>query len=652
MSREFLLPTPWVLRVFLTALLCCALFGASSCASNASKVPSVAVSETSREPSPPEVPATELPATGPEAPSPGDEEFLSESASRDYSVAEAAPGSPFRKSGPRASLAEPAPRARAGASSPRGPRPTSSGLQAGFSDDNQQFGWFADFLDKYGPSVSLKRALPISSRILITLNDEDGRPIPNQAYIIRDPSGVPSLEGRTYADGVLPFYLPQAPAGQGLTEGGWTLEFPQPLSGPQDRTSLSFDPSGPRSLSFIVGGKRSIPSPVPLDLVFILDTTGSMGEEIERLKTTIEIIKDNLDLANPRPLLRFGLVLYKDRGDAYVTKAFPLTADLPLFQEHLSLAEASGGGDGPEDLEAALAAALDQGMDWSTAGARLAFVITDAPAKLYADGVPYSTSAEAAALKAIRIHTIGSGGLPLDGEYQLRQIAQRTMGRYIFLSYGERGESEGGAVGSVSHHTGSNWTADSLESVVIRFAKEELALFGAAGTSETDNDWFEARPSPDAQRDAVLGELFDKTIARVLDYSTFPLSSETTVAIAPVSPSPAREDLMVQREFFGARLMEAASRSKRFRLVEREDLQSVLWELEFSLSSGNAESIGGILGAQLIFLPTLSVLPETATQGSPAPDAPGWELRLRLVRVATGEILSVSRARIPASLGL
>ncbi len=61
------------------------------------------------------------------------------------------------------------------------------------------------------------------------------------------------------------------------------------------------------------------------------------------------------------------------------------------------------------------------------------------------------------------------------GEFILRQISQYTQGRYIFLTYGERGESEGGKEGSVSHHTGANFQTDKLESIIIRFAKEELA---------------------------------------------------------------------------------------------------------------------------------------------------------------------------------
>ena len=72
---------------------------------------------------------------------------------------------------------------------------------------------------------------------------------------------------------------------------------------------------------------------------------------------------------------------------------------------------------------------------------------------------------EEAKAKGIKLFSVGAGGLPLEGEYPLRQIAQYTQGKYIFLTYGEKGESGGGAEGSVSHHTGSNFATDKLEAI-------------------------------------------------------------------------------------------------------------------------------------------------------------------------------------------
>jgi len=95
----------------------------------------------------------------------------------------------------------------------------------------------------------------------------------------------------------------------------------------------------------------------------------------------------------------------------------------------------------------------------------LAFIITDAPAHLdYGQQYTYAVAARQARRKAVKFFSIGTGGLDIDGEYILRQIAQFTGGK--------KGESEGGHIGSVSHHTASNFQSAKLETIIIRFAKK------------------------------------------------------------------------------------------------------------------------------------------------------------------------------------
>ena len=70
-------------------------------------------------------------------------------------------------------------------------------------------------------------------------------------------------------------------------------------------------------MEIIFNAPRVVDENIPLDILFILDTTGSMGEEINRLKTTIELIHLNLTSLSTKPVVRFGLVLYKDIDDEY-----------------------------------------------------------------------------------------------------------------------------------------------------------------------------------------------------------------------------------------------------------------------------------------------------------------------------------------------
>ncbi|HOZ73291.1 MAG TPA: VWA domain-containing protein [Spirochaetales bacterium] len=517
-----------------------------------------------------------------------------------------------------------------GAAGSRGVTPSSSGLKAGYSDDNEQFNYFVGFLEKYADVPHY--GYDISERITVRVLDSAGKPVANAAVSIRS-GGKELAAGLSYGDGSFRFY----PAAIGSKDG--TFELRASAGGLSAGATTRRD--GPRTVELRLQGPRSLPDPLPLDLLFVMDTTGSMGEEIERLKATIEIIHDNLAALRPRPLVRLGLVLYKDLGDEYVTRLSPFTADLETFRAALQPVVASGGGDGPEDLESALDDAVNR-MDWNEGGLRLAFVVTDAEAHLdYGRDYTYVDAANDARARAIKLYTIGTGGLPLEGEYLLRQVSQLTDARYIFLTYGEAGESDGGAEGSVSHHTGSNYQTDKLEAIVIRFVKEEVAWLSDTPVS-VDEGYFSARPVDEESRDQTLGKLFVESVGNLADYSTFRFGPEAPCVILPVSAS--GDGLGPSAEYFGERLAMAASEAGRWKPVERKELQRVLAELELQLSGvadpATAARAGELLGADLAVASSLYL-----RDGR-------YELFMRLVRVSTAEVLSVARAKIEKDLGL
>jgi Mg-chelatase subunit ChlD len=412
----------------------------------------------------------------------------------------------------------------------------------------------------------------------------------------------------------------------------------------QQQQRISLDRSGRREVEVTFDMPRAELSRVPLDLLFILNTTGSMGEEIQRLKTTIELINLNLSSLSTRPRVRFGMVLYKDRGDEYVTEVVPFTEELQTFQSALERVEASGGGDTPEDLQAALQESMK--MSWNRGGVRLGFIVTDAPPHLdYNQNYTYARAVEEAKEKGIKIFGVGTGGLDLLGEVVLRQIAQYTSAKYIFLTYGETGESEGGAPGSVSHHTGANYQTDKLEAIIIRLAKEELSHVSDQPI-EQEQEYFTASKIGQERREETLNKLFSMAISQLIDYSTVRIDRGTAASVLPLSP--AQSQLSLNSEYFTEQLVLSFGKDESFRelfrIVERKDLQAILAELELQLSDlaeeQGAAQVGELLGAELLIIGKLY-----STAG-------GYELFLKLLRVETGEVLSVTKAIIDAALGL
>jgi Mg-chelatase subunit ChlD len=509
-------------------------------------------------------------------------------------------------------------------------RSSSSGLRAGFADDNKQFNYFINFLETYD-SVS-HYPINIRERVVFKISDSKGNSLPN-ARVRIDAHGTTLCEGKSYADGTFLFF-PSEYEPFDYVDVDITFQ--------QQNKSIRVARTGKREIDVTFDILRPEMTEVPLDILFILDTTGSMGEEINRLKTTIDIINMNIAALSSRPRVRFGLVLYKDRGDEeYITKIVPFTGDLDEFRDELNKVEADGGGDYREDLQAALDDAL-QRVQWNTRGIRLGFVITDAPPHLdYGQEYTYKDAARDARADGIKIFTVGTGGLTVDGEYILRQISQYTYAKYIFLTYGEKGESEGGSIGSVSHHTGSNFQTDRLEAIIIRFAKEELSYLTDQPLEEGE-EYFEAIKVAEEQKEETLGKLFSMAISQLIDYSSINLKEGTRASVIPIIPG--EEKYKVDAEYFTDQFMAAISEHPTFTIVERDDLQKILEEMELQLSGivsdESAVEIGSLLGAEVL------------VTGKMYRKEAQYEVFFKLLRVETGEVLSVTRTKLGKELGL
>jgi hypothetical protein len=182
--------------------------------------------------------------------------------------------------------------------------------------------------------------------------------------------------------------------------------------------------------------KAPIQAPKPrVDLVFALDTTGSMSGLIEGAKAKIWSIASFVARAQPTPDVRVGLVAYRDIGDAYVTRVYDLDDDLDRVYRRLLSFRADGGGDGPEHVARALHEAVYK-MSWSPRAAndvRLIYLVGDAPPHLdYQDGYDYVKAARAAAQKNIQIHAIRCGA---DAETATvwRRIASLGHGEFLTI---------------------------------------------------------------------------------------------------------------------------------------------------------------------------------------------------------------------------
>lgn len=177
-----------------------------------------------------------------------------------------------------------------------------------------------------------------------------------------------------------------------------------------------------------------------VELVFALDTTGSMGGLIKAAKEKIWSIVSTMASAQPAPEISVGLVAYRDRGDQYVTRIIQLSQDIDTVYAQLLDLQADGGGDAPESVNEALHQAVT-GIKWSNNNDsyKVIFLVGDAPGhNNYANDTPFQVSIERAKQKGIIINTIQAGQDPTT-KLQWQQVA--SLGAGAMFQVGQQGSS-------------------------------------------------------------------------------------------------------------------------------------------------------------------------------------------------------------------
>lgn len=215
---------------------------------------------------------------------------------------------------------------------------------------------------------------------------------------------------------------------------------------------------------------------VRLDVLFLIDATGSMGDEIFQMQSNILAISEQIAALPADVDVRYALVIYRDRTDNFVVQSCDFTPNVDDFQAALNRVQASGGGDYAESLNEGIHAAI-HAVEWRGGDAiQMIFLVADAPPHLdYQDDYDYAQEMVEAARRGIKIHPIASSGLDAQGEYVFRQIAQYTMGNFIFLTY------EGGQPGRPGDERpdleagGEDFTVESLDDLVLRLIVTEIA---------------------------------------------------------------------------------------------------------------------------------------------------------------------------------
>lgn len=162
------------------------------------------------------------------------------------------------------------------------------------------------------------------------------------------------------------------------------------------------------------------------DVVFVLDTTGSMSLYIDQMKTFIRNYSSKIKEMNGR----VGLVVYRDAGDEYTAKKVSdLQSDTTDLLNQLDRVTVDGGGDNPEAALHASMVAMNE-MKWQKGATKAIILLTDAGYH-EPDKVDGSTLA-AVAKRSLEIDPVNI--YPVVGDYlknSYTDIAKQTSGQVI-----------------------------------------------------------------------------------------------------------------------------------------------------------------------------------------------------------------------------
>lgn len=291
-------------------------------------------------------------------------------------------------------------------------------LTAAVLDDNA---CFKEWLEQKNAQKFDAYGLKADRRLTVTVSGANGEPLPFASVLLVDAQGqalyraVTDIRGRAYL-----FY------DYGAKAPGTPAKLLAEFLGKTAEAAVV-----PGQSEYALSLSAALMAADELDLMFVIDTTGSMGDELDYLKTETEQLLRNLTLSCHT---RMSVNFYRDEGDAYVVKANPFTEDTKTVLTQLRQESVDGGGDYPEAVEKALANAVFE-HEWRENSVKIAFLVLDAPAHTIGSVCDsLKDSIAAAAARGIRLVPVMASGADETTETLCRELALFTGGRFVFLT--------------------------------------------------------------------------------------------------------------------------------------------------------------------------------------------------------------------------
>lgn len=328
------------------------------------------------------------------------------------------------KDAPTTGAPKPAASAPAGTASSGGNQNVQAGtLTAKEWNDNQHFDFWVNLMGQNKAFYSYQKNWGISLTRRTALTVTNGQtPVAGAKAVLLDTNGAVLWTAVTDNQGKA-YLFSQAFGGKGTA-----AKLAVSYQGKKAEKALT---SATTAVTVVLNDTKTM-APA-LDLMFVCDTTGSMGDELSYLQQELEDIIKRVKKDNGNIPLRLSVNFYRDEGDAYVVSSNPFVTNVDQAIAKLKEQSANGGGDFEEAVDKALEDALNNHQWSDSASAKLLFLVLDAPPHPDKTAQMQKILAKAAEM-GVRIIPVAASGIDQNTEFILRALSVGTGGTYVTLT--------------------------------------------------------------------------------------------------------------------------------------------------------------------------------------------------------------------------
>ena len=326
-------------------------------------------------------------------------------------------------------------------------------LTAGEWKDHENWGFFSNLVNT-GVISFPSFGLDPTQRIAVTVTDSDGTPLPNVEVSLNDNTqtiwkSVTDKNGKAYVFDTnhtgISITAAQGEQAQTISD---IFENAVDEQGNVQTNDISCD--------FVLDTEQKLYHDT--QIMFIVDTTGSMADEMLYLQSDFSAIAEEAGDENTVYSVNF----YKDEGDEYVTNCAGFTNAVSAVKSKLNAEYASGGGDEPEAVYEILKETMFS-PEWAEESVKIAFLIYDAPPH---DDKEFQEIISEASAKGIHIVPVVSSNGSRETELFGRALAICTNGSYVFLT------DDSGIGESHLEPIIGDYEVESLHDIIVRIIQD------------------------------------------------------------------------------------------------------------------------------------------------------------------------------------